>query len=71
MPTAVPPSASSCSAALTDADLLGVAAKFLTQPDGRCVHQMSAADFDDVVKLLRLRVERRGQFRERGNESGL
>ena len=35
-------------------DLLRVAAEFLAEPDRRRIHQMGAADLDDVPELLRL-----------------
>src|SRR5438093_5050190 len=34
--------------------LLGVTGEFLAQPYRRGIHQMSAADLDDVVKFFRL-----------------
>ena len=40
--------------------LLRVTAKFLAEPNGSRVHQMGAADFDDLVKFLRFRLERVG-----------
>ena len=48
-------------------DLLRVTAEFLAEPHRRRVHQMSAADLDDVPKFVRLRGERAVQFlRARG-----
>ena len=50
-------------------DLLRVAGEFLPEPDRRRIHQMSAADLDDVPKFLRLRVERAVQFFQRRHET--
>ena len=65
VPTAVPPSASSCRASiacsarrLPEANLLRVTAKFLAEADWRGVHQMGAPDLDYVVEFVRLRGER-------------
>jgi hypothetical protein len=38
-------------------DLAGVTAEFLPQPDGRGVLQMGAANFEHVVKFLRLALQ--------------
>ena len=65
VPTAVPPSASSCNAAIacsarrfSETHLLRVTAELLAEPDRRRVHQMGATDLDDVVKLCRFRGQR-------------
>ena len=50
--------------------LARVAAEFLAEPNGRGVHEMRAADFNDVPKFLRLRIERAAQCVERGDERG-
>ena len=49
-------------------DLLRVAAETLAEPDGRGVHKMSAADFDDVPKIFRPRFQLRLQRFQRGQE---
>ena len=78
VPTAVPPSASSSQnrdrflrALSRISDLLRVAAEFLAEPDRRRIHQMGAADLDDVPKFLRLCLERAVQFFERRHETVL
>ena len=61
MPTAVPPSASSrktsiafSARAFRVSDLLRVTAELLSEADRRRIHQMGAANLDDVPKFLRL-----------------
>ena len=49
-------------------DLLGVAGEFLAEPHRGGVHQMGAADLDDVPEFLRLSVERGLELFERGEE---
>ena len=49
-------------------DLLRVSGKLLSEPHGRGVHQMSAANLDDVPEFLRLLQELRGQIFERVDE---
>src|SRR5437868_3222747 len=49
-------------------DLLRVTGEFLAEPDRRRVHQMRAADFDDVPKFLRFGVERAMESVERRNQ---
>ena len=46
-----------------------VTAEFLAEPDRRRIHQMGAADLDDVPKFFRLLFERAVQFLERGDET--
>src|SRR5689334_11687783 len=47
----------SLAAFLCASDLLGVTGKFLAEADRRCVHQMSAADLNDIPKFLCFRLE--------------
>ena len=55
--------------ALSVIDLLRVTGKFLAEPHRRRIHQMGAADLDDVPEFLRFRVERVLQFLQRRNET--
>ena len=78
MPTAVPPSASSRKASIAllralfrISDLLRVTAEFLPEPNWRRIHQMGAADLDDVPEFFRFRLQRGVQFFERGDETVL
>ncbi len=52
-------------------DLTGVTGKFLAEADGGGVLQVGAADFEDVVKFLRLGVEGGLQFGQGGNQLAL
>ena len=61
---------SSSDALDAELDLASIAAKFLAQPDRRCVDEMGAADFHNGVKLFSLcserlvqSLKRRQQFR--------
>ena len=49
-------------------DLAGVAAEFLAEPDGRGVLQMGAANFEHVVKFLRLALQRLLQSGQRRDQ---
>ena len=75
VPTAVPPSgilprrgSASCTRADALAHLGGVAAELLAERDRHGVHPVRAARLDDVVELLRLRLERRAEQVERGQQ---
>ena len=45
-------------------DLLGVTGKFLAEPDRRRIHQMGAADLDNIPEFFRLCVQRSLQLRQ-------